>query len=50
MRVYSSARNHRKSSGLNDSLKHNLEVLADLLKHQNSPTLSLTPSLQSLDD
>lgn len=50
MKVYSNTRNSKKAIVLNEAVKNNLESLSQLLRNQTSQSLSLSPSLQSLDN
>lgn len=49
MKVYSSARNQRKSMAMNEVVRNNLDSLSQMLRNHTSQSLSLTSSLQSLD-
>ena len=49
MKVYSSARNHRKSPRLSQNVRSNLETISNMFRIQEAPALTLTPSLQSFD-
>lgn len=50
MKVYSSARNQRKSMAMNEVVRNNLDSLSQMLRNHTSQSLSLTSSLQSLSD
>jgi hypothetical protein len=49
MKVYSASKVRRNSLQLNETIKANIQQLAALLKNSSSQTLSLSPSMQSLN-